>query len=418
MAADGVSLDFQEQIQFLRRKVAIPTDRWDDLRHGAHVRAASVAGMTQVDLIQDVYSALERHAGDYEAFKASFDDLVVKAGWTPRPRAGRSEEQTLAWRAGVIYATNMRTSYMAGRYQQMTDPDVLAARPYWRYRRNYARHPRAQHLAWDGTVLRASDAWWKTHYPPNGWGCHCDVETLSERDLARLGKSGPDLAPTGASYQSRDPRTGQSEIRHAGIDRGWEYNVGEEAVAGLVPPELQAPLPPAGAAPAFDRAKLPPLPPERPVDASRILPDGLSDAEYIDAMLAEFGAQIGHPVAYRDKSGGIITISERMFEQRGDDGSTRDLKATKLGRHRYLRLLADAIQDPDEIWADWGTGPGGKTMLRRAYLRRASIDGQHLFSRFEWSEDGWYGVTGYNVNANYIQNRRTGALLYRRKDKG
>ncbi|MQT13651.1 PBECR2 nuclease fold domain-containing protein [Segnochrobactrum spirostomi] len=417
MAADGVSLDFQEQIAFLRRKVALPTERWDDLRHGAHVRAASVAGMTQVGLIQDVYSALERHAGDYEAFKASFDDLITKAGWKPRPRAGKSDEETRAWRAGVIYRTNMRTSYMAGRYQQMTDPDVLKARPYWRYRHNYARHPRPVHLALDGTVLLATNPWWRVWYPPNGWGCHCDVETLSERDLARLGKSGPDPTPAGSSYRAFDPRTGQSETRYPGIDRGWEYNVGEEAVAGLVPPELQTPLPPVSAAPAIDPAKLPALPPERPADPSRILPDGLADGEYIDAMLAEFGAMIGKPVAYRDASGGIVTLSERMFEQRNLDGETTRYKVTKSGRHRYLLLLADAIRDPDEIWASWARTPDGSTVLRRTYLRRTKISGHDLFASFAWTEAGWAGVTGYDAKPQYIARQRQGALLYRRGRK-
>jgi hypothetical protein len=37
------------------------------------------------------------------------------------------------WRTRVIYQTNLQTSYAAGRYQQLTDPDMLKVRPYWRY---------------------------------------------------------------------------------------------------------------------------------------------------------------------------------------------------------------------------------------------------------------------------------------------
>ena len=81
-------------------------------------------------------------------------------------------------------------------------------------------------------------------YPPNGWGCGCDVEALSERELRALGKTGPDQAPDLGAYEDTDPRTGQPETRYPGIDRGWEYNVGQEWLSGVVPKELRRPLPP------------------------------------------------------------------------------------------------------------------------------------------------------------------------------
>ncbi|MCP1217121.1 phage minor head protein [Acetobacter orientalis] len=40
-------------------------------------------------------------------------------------------------------------------------------------------------MAWDGMILPANDPWWNTHYPPNGWQCHCTVEPVSRRDLKR-----------------------------------------------------------------------------------------------------------------------------------------------------------------------------------------------------------------------------------------
>ena len=95
------------------------------------------------------------------------------------------------WRTRVIYETNLRSSYAAGRYRQMKD--VAERRPYWRYRHSdVSENPREEHLGWDGLVLRHDDPWWDTHYPANGWGCKCFVETLADRDLRRLGKSGPD----------------------------------------------------------------------------------------------------------------------------------------------------------------------------------------------------------------------------------
>lgn len=41
-----------------------------------------------------------------------------------------------------------------------------------------------------------------------------------------------------------------------------------------------------------------------------------------------------------------IAVGRKLFEDA--DGA---LKVTKRGRERYLRLLADTLLDPDEIWA-------------------------------------------------------------------
>lgn len=111
---------------------------------------------------------------------------------------------------------------------------VKADRPWWRYRHSEAvTEPREAHLAWDGLVLHADDPWWTTHYPPNGWGCQCYVETLSDEDLARLGKAGPDTAPDKAIQQMW---VGQARPREVsvprGIDAGFAYAPGRSTQLG------------------------------------------------------------------------------------------------------------------------------------------------------------------------------------------
>lgn len=111
-------------------------------------------------------------------FRRAFDGLVTKHGW--------QHTGTPGWRARIIFETNLSTAYSAGRYAQATEPDTLAVYPYWRYVHSGARHPRLQHLAWNGRILLASDPWWSAHYPPNGWRCGCRVEVVSARGLKRL----------------------------------------------------------------------------------------------------------------------------------------------------------------------------------------------------------------------------------------
>lgn len=218
---DPFNIPFVEAIDFFRGKVRIPTARWDELAVGAHSKAFTVAGALTDDLLADFQAALLRdleEGGSYSGFQKRFREIVQDRGWVHTGTAG--------WRSKVIWQTNMSTAYHAGRYAQMTDPDVMSYRPYWRYRHGGSRHPRPEHLSWDGLVLPADDPWWNTHYPPNGWGCRCYVEALSERDLARIGKSGPDKAPSSPVRRIRDRVTGRVSEVPAGIDPGWQYNPG------------------------------------------------------------------------------------------------------------------------------------------------------------------------------------------------
>lgn len=420
---------FQEGIDFLKGKVNLPTRRWDDLRHGAHARGFSVAGLTRDDMLADFRSAIEKariQGAGFKEFRKDFDAIVERTGWKFFSH-GKTDDERRAWRARIIYITNMRTSYMAGRYKQLTDPDVLKYRPWWQYVHSGALHPRKTHLSWDGMVLAASDPVWRVIYPPNGFGCGCDVEALSNRELKALGKTGPDPSPDLRPYEDKDPRTGQPETRYPGVDRGWEYNVGETWLSGMVPTELRAPLPPTGELPA--PVDLPPMPEPRLADAADLLPDDLTGEDYVAAFLNRFPSQPPARTlkrkrdreqppesAYRDKTGGIITVSRSLFEQRTPDGVVMGMKTGKRGRGRFAVFLADAVIDPDEIWVDWVELTSGFA-LRRAYLRRVVLpDGQQLFVRFEWTSRGWVAVTGFDTTEQYLQKFRKGALLFRRDE--
>ncbi|MEO1986608.1 MAG: PBECR2 nuclease fold domain-containing protein [Martelella sp.] len=408
-------IPFKEAIDFLSGKVNLPTRRHDDLKQAAHVRAFSVAGVTRDDMLTDFKAAMakaEAAGTGLKEFRKNFDAIVDRTGWRYNSH-GKTEEERRAWRARIIYTTNMRTSYMAGRYKQLTDPDVLKYRPYWKYVHSGALHPRKLHLSWDGLVLAATDPAWRIMFPPNGWGCGCDIEALSKRQLKALGKDGPDQAPDLRPYEDTDPRTGEPETRYPGIDRGWAYNVGEEWLNGVVPPEQRNPLPPFGEAvkPAAD---LPSLPEPVKVRAVDLMATGLEPQSYVDRFLKAFqiDAEGGY---FRDRSGGIITIGRTMFQQHNVQGDVFGLNADKRGRGAYTLQLADAIKEPDEIWVDWAAVKSG-VVLRRAYLKRFILpDGRSLLVCFEWTSKGWTAVTGFDTTEVNLSQFRKGALLYRRK---
>lgn len=207
---------FAEQVEFLRKKVDLPSQRWDDISLSAHDRAFMVAGAQTADLLHDLHNAVNKAVTEgkgLEAFRKDFKALVAKNGWSGW--TGEGSKAGEAWRTKVIYQTNMATSYAAGRYAQLTNPDLLKVKPYWRYVHNDSVVvPRPLHESWNDLILPATHEFWKKHFPPNGWGCGCDVRAVgkAEFEQAQAAGRGPDTAPDADDVE--------------GLDSGFEYAPG------------------------------------------------------------------------------------------------------------------------------------------------------------------------------------------------
>lgn len=89
------------------------------------------------------------------------------------------------------------------------------------------------------------------------------------------------------------------------------------------------------------------------------------------------------------------------------------------GRGKWLRLLAEAVKVPDEVWVrlEW-LGALGKAVVRRRYLARFQVAGevQPALAVFEVGEDGWTGVTTFQPESDeYVEQLRQGVRLYQRR---
>ncbi|MDR2789151.1 MAG: hypothetical protein LBD06_12565, partial [Candidatus Accumulibacter sp.] len=117
------ALPFSEAIDYWRGKVKLPSSGWTDIWQEQHSHGFIVAGATHDALIEDLYNAIDkaRSKGGYAAFKKAFPEIAQKHGWSYNGAPG--------WRSRIIYDTNVRQSYNAGRYQQMTA--VKRLRPFW-----------------------------------------------------------------------------------------------------------------------------------------------------------------------------------------------------------------------------------------------------------------------------------------------
>jgi hypothetical protein len=222
---DGLRQQFQEQIDFFRAKLNLPTERWDDILSRANDKAFYVAGAQKADLLADLRQAVEKAISGESIgrFRKDFAEAVRKSGWSGWTGEGTKAGE--AWRTRVIYQTNTATSYAAGRWAQLNDPDLARVRPFWQYiHSDSVLTPRPQHKSWGDSrlTLPRDHPFWRTHFPPNGWGCQCRIKAVR-------GPSTNDATTPPEGWDTIDAKTGAPP----GIDKGWAYAPGASVDVSL-----------------------------------------------------------------------------------------------------------------------------------------------------------------------------------------
>lgn len=229
MVTNSFARPFAEQVDFLRKKTNLPSKRWDDIKKAEHDHGFIVAGATKADLINDLRNAVDKCISEGKSlgwFQKNFDEIVKKNGWTGWTGEGSTAGRD--WRTTIIYQTNMSQSYNAARWAQLHDPDLIKSMPYLTYHHaDGVRHPRPQHLSWDGFTAPRDHPFWATHAPANGWRCHCYLSAASESDFAKSKADGKHEPPAG--WDKIDPKTGDP----VGIDKGFGYAPGASAHKSL-----------------------------------------------------------------------------------------------------------------------------------------------------------------------------------------
>lgn len=247
-----MTLPPERAVAYLRAKGYAITWDWEELWQDAQTKAFTVAKVTRMDILQDIRDAVQRALDEgltERWFQKELTPVLQAKGWWGRQEHIDGETGEIStvqlgspWRLQNIYRTNLQTAYMAGRYaEQMANVDD---RPYWQYVALLDSRTRPSHRALHGLVFRYDDPFWRSFYPPNGWGCRCRVVALSAEDVAALGitvqSSGDRLGSTlklvsektgemreVATFRSTDPVTRRELI--VSPDVGWSYNPGAAA---------------------------------------------------------------------------------------------------------------------------------------------------------------------------------------------
>lgn len=353
---------------------------WRDVWQEENARAFTVAKAMTRDLLEDIREAVTKALDEGLTLKQFQDELrprLQARGWWGRammtdPADGVAKVVRLGSpaRLRTIYQTNLRVSYMAGRWARLQR--TKSAFPLLRYIAVKDARTRPEHAAWDGIILPVGHPWWDTHFPPNGWNCRCDAQPVNERMIARRGwketlDSDIPRAPI-RDYVNR--RTGEVTWLEQGMDPGWSYNVGKAALEGLTP------------APRLGRG------PDDGVASE--LNAMLSDGAYgrLKAFYEPFRLNSAEEALkgriFTDVAGWPLAISAGLF--RKDDGTIAPLAAAQSGG---LADAAATIIDPDRIGWLWIAGRDGRAMLVRRYQgARGSVDFARSFWRWMGPKSG------------------------------
>ena len=374
------SLKPSEAIEYLKNKGYKLTFDYDEMMHEAHHKAFTVAKVTRLDLLHDIYSSIDKALGSGQTFaswKKELEPTLVKKGWIGKkeivnPKTGEVKTITVdGHRLKNIFKTNIRVARSVGRYKQQRTGKLTE---YWRYIGGLSENPRDGHLAKNGMVLHRDDPWWSTNYPPNGWGCKCRVRAYSKKQLDKRGWS---VAKSGGDNIAQ---------------KEWAYDIGEGSkVAKLSKIDLNSSL-----------AKLPKA--SKNNDYAK-----LSDAELLATFYKKMGLKKGE--MFVDKVGDPMLIDDSLFTSH-----TGHSKITKKDRHLLIDEMIPTIKDPDEIYLEWDEKA---SRLVKKMFRYITLNGKKkaVMAIFEYLKDKTQGVSLYLLESEkVVDNKRFEKLIYKKED--
>lgn len=232
----------KEASAFFKAKELKPSFDYQDVWGKEHATAFTVARTTQIDVLSDIYAALNAALDDgqtFETFKKNLEPILKSKGWwgikeQTDPQTGEVKKVKLGTprRLKTIFWANMSSARSAGQWERAQR--TKAALPYFIYTQTSSADPRPEHLTWVGTILPIDHEWWHTHFPANGWGCNCGVRQISKYEAQRLGGVTKPINYPPKAFRRKLPN-GDYEIINVpgGIDPGWDSNPGRARMSEI-----------------------------------------------------------------------------------------------------------------------------------------------------------------------------------------
>ncbi len=166
------------QIQSL---TAVSKQVFDGLTANYRRDAFTLAGVSDVRLVEkmrDALAQIAREGGTPQDFRRAVEKLTGPAG----------VDKLNAFTLDTAFNTAMQKAYSAGRLQQMREPHMVEALPFWQYWTVGDDRVRPEHAVLDGFMARAIDPVWHKIYPPSGFNCRCSVVPIPSEEALKIDK--------------------------------------------------------------------------------------------------------------------------------------------------------------------------------------------------------------------------------------
>lgn len=228
----------REALKHLKGKRSHISFAWQDTASYEHAVSFTVAKMMDADMLGETRAAMTdalANGTDFAAFKARLKPYLMARGWWGQAVMGDPDTGEIAKvqlgstrRLRTIYHTNLHTAYAAGQWERIQRNKKLF--PYLKYIPSDAAEPRESHKPFYGMVLPVDDPFWSTHFPPNGWGCKCNVRALTREQAEKTGIS---KSPVLKDVEHINTRTGEVEYYPEGVNPSFAHNPGDRLEALL-----------------------------------------------------------------------------------------------------------------------------------------------------------------------------------------
>lgn len=228
----------REALKHLTGKRSHISFAWQDTASYEHAVSFTVAKMMDEDMLAETRAAMTdalANGTDFATFQKRLKPYLMARGWWGQavmgdPDTGEIQKVQLGStrRLRTIYHTNLHTAYAAGQWERIQRNKKLF--PYLKYIPSDAAEPRESHKPFYGMVLPVDDPFWSTHFPPNGWGCKCNVRALTREQAEKTGIS---KSPVLKDVEHINTRTGEVEYYPEGVNPSFAHNPGDRLGALL-----------------------------------------------------------------------------------------------------------------------------------------------------------------------------------------
>jgi SPP1 gp7 family putative phage head morphogenesis protein len=182
-------------IDHLRQKGFAVTWNWHDQWQEAHQRAFTVAKVMQMDILEDIRSAVDKatfEGWSFARFQKELEPQLKAKGWWGKQEivdkeTGEVKKVQLGspYRLETIYDTNLRTQYAVGKWQGQWAN--RANRPFIQMHSVIDNKTTERCRALNGLIFHIDDPILDKLYPPGHFKCRRTTSTLSQRNLDSQG---------------------------------------------------------------------------------------------------------------------------------------------------------------------------------------------------------------------------------------